>query len=106
MNEHIVNRDDAVTVPVMLCCNLRGPALEWYDALHPYLMFSTEIRRWFMNTVFLEHKERFSEFLLECPSTEVCLECALCVCAVYVCVIYCPLHFVPIVRYEVSLPNS
>ena len=51
----------------------RGPAMEWYEALHPYLLFSAKIRRWFMETVFCQHKERFSEFLLECPSTEVCL---------------------------------
>lgn len=50
---------------------LRGPAIEWYEALHPYLMFSAKIRRWFMETVFCQHKERFSEFLLECPSTEI-----------------------------------
>lgn len=51
--------------------NGRGPAMEWYETLHPYLMFSAKIRRWFMETVFFNHKERFSEYLLECPSTEV-----------------------------------
>ena len=45
--------------------------MEWYEALHPFLMFSANIRRWFMDTVFLQHRERFSEYLLECPSTEV-----------------------------------
>ena len=28
-----------------------------------------------MDTVFLRHKGRFSEYLLECPSTEVSVDC-------------------------------
>ena len=60
-------------VGAMMWVFYRGPAMEWYEALHPYLLFSAKIRRWFMETVFCQHKERFSEFLLECPSTEVCL---------------------------------
>ena len=59
-------------VGAMMLVLYRGPAMEWYEALHPYLLFSAKIRRWFMETVFCQHKERFSEFLLECPSTEVC----------------------------------
>ena len=59
-------------VTMLYLQNDRGPAMEWYETLHPYLMFSAKIRRWFMETVFFHHKERFSEYLLECPSTEVC----------------------------------
>lgn len=49
----------------------RGPASEWYDAIQPFLLYSAKIRRWFVDTVFLQHRGRFSEYLLECPSAEV-----------------------------------
>lgn len=49
----------------------RGPAAEWYEVLQPYLSFSSNIRRWFANTVFLQNRARFCEYLLECPSPEV-----------------------------------
>lgn len=51
----------------------RGPASDWFDVLHPYLSYSSKIRRWFVDTVFLQNKHRFSEYLLESPSTEVLL---------------------------------
>ena len=71
--------------------------MEWYEALHPYLMFSAKIRRWFMETVFCQHKERFSEFLLECPSTEVCS---------YQCILDVQLSTLPaLIRFEVFLPR-
>ncbi|XP_064393950.1 probable ubiquitin carboxyl-terminal hydrolase FAF-X [Halichondria panicea] len=50
---------------------LRGPASDWYEAIQPYLMYSMNIRHWFVDTVFLQHKGRFCEYLLECPSVEI-----------------------------------
>lgn len=64
----------SVVLLLIKFCLCRGPAMEWYDALHPYLLFSAKIRRWFMDTVFMEHRGRFSEYLLECPSNEVWLQ--------------------------------
>ena len=49
----------------------RGPANDWFEALHPYLLYSSRIRRWFVDTVFVQHRERFCEYLLESPSAEV-----------------------------------
>ena len=49
----------------------RGQAGDWYEALHPYLLFSSKVRRWFVDAVFLQHRERFCEYLLESPSAEV-----------------------------------
>lgn len=49
----------------------RGPASDWYEAIQPYLLYSMKIRRWFVDTVFLQHRGRFCEYLLECPSVEV-----------------------------------
>ncbi|CAI8002162.1 Probable ubiquitin carboxyl-terminal hydrolase FAF-X [Geodia barretti] len=50
---------------------LRGPAAEWYDALQPFLLLGPTIRLWFADNVFLKNRDRFSEYLLECPSAEV-----------------------------------
>ncbi len=58
----------------------RGPASDWYEAIQPYLMYSVTIRRWFVDTVFLQHKGRFCEYLLECPSVEVSLYSCSCLC--------------------------
>ncbi len=55
----------------------RGPASDWYEAIQPYLMYSMNIRHWFVDTVFLQHKGRFCEYLLECPSVEVSLHSCL-----------------------------
>ena len=52
-------------------CLSRGPANDWFEALHPYLLYSSRIRRWFVDTVFVQHRERFCEYLLESPSAEV-----------------------------------
>ena len=51
-----------------MCCPLQGPSK--YEALHPYRFFSSKIWRWFVDTVFLQHRERFYEYLLESPSSE------------------------------------
>ena len=58
----------------ILCCSLcyyRGSANEWFEALSPYLHYSTSIRRWFCQKIFLNHRNRFCEFILESPSAEV-----------------------------------
>ena len=49
-------------------CPLWGPSK--YEALHPYRFFSSKIWRWFVDTVFIQHRERFYEYLLESPSSE------------------------------------
>ena len=48
----------------------RGPAAEWYDALQPFLLLGPTVRLWFAENVFLKNRDRFSEYLLECPSAE------------------------------------
>ena len=45
--------------------------MDWFEALQPYLTYSGKIRRWFVESVFVQHRERFCEYLLECPSAEV-----------------------------------
>ncbi|PIK56077.1 hypothetical protein BSL78_06973 [Apostichopus japonicus] len=50
---------------------LRGPAAEWYDTLYGLLCSSKTVRRWFSTNVLFAHRNRFSEYLLECPSSEV-----------------------------------
>ena len=45
--------------------------MDWFEALQPYLTYSGKIRRWFVENVFVQHRERFCEYLLECPSAEV-----------------------------------
>ncbi|XP_064639618.1 probable ubiquitin carboxyl-terminal hydrolase FAF-X isoform X3 [Lineus longissimus] len=51
--------------------SLRGAANEWYDALSLHLRHSKNTRRWLAQHVLFEHPVRFSEYLLECPSSEV-----------------------------------
>ncbi|XP_066267004.1 ubiquitin carboxyl-terminal hydrolase 9X-like isoform X4 [Branchiostoma lanceolatum] len=50
---------------------LRGSANEWYDALSVLLRHSRTVRSWFAHNVLFSHPSRFSEYLLECPSSEV-----------------------------------
>lgn len=50
---------------------LRGPAAEWYDALYVLLRSSKTVRKWFATNVLFANRSRFSEYLLECPSSEV-----------------------------------
>lgn len=50
---------------------VRGPASDWYDALCILLRHSKNVRYWFAQNVLFAHPNRFSEYLLECPSTEV-----------------------------------
>ena len=66
----------------------RGPANDWFEALHPYLLYSSRIRRWFVDTVFVQHRERFCEYLLESPSAEVKLAISV-VLHVMLCLLLC-----------------
>ncbi|XP_045395018.1 probable ubiquitin carboxyl-terminal hydrolase FAF-X isoform X1 [Lemur catta] len=50
---------------------VRGPASDWYDALCILLRHSKNVRFWFANNVLFNVSNRFSEYLLECPSAEV-----------------------------------
>uniref|UniRef100_H2QZC4 Ubiquitin specific peptidase 9, Y-linked n=1 Tax=Pan troglodytes TaxID=9598 RepID=H2QZC4_PANTR len=50
---------------------VRGPASDWYDALCVLLHHSKNIRFWFTHNVLFNVSNRFSEYLLECPSAEV-----------------------------------
>ncbi|CAH2220321.1 probable ubiquitin carboxyl-terminal hydrolase FAF-X isoform X2 [Pelobates cultripes] len=50
---------------------VRGPASDWYDALCILLRHSKNVRYWFAHGVLFAYPNRFSEYLLECPSAEV-----------------------------------
>ncbi|CAH7488181.1 probable ubiquitin carboxyl-terminal hydrolase FAF-X [Phodopus roborovskii] len=50
---------------------VRGPANDWYDALCILLRHSKNVRFWFAHNVLFNVSNRFSEYLLECPSAEV-----------------------------------
>ncbi|XP_061917685.1 probable ubiquitin carboxyl-terminal hydrolase FAF-X isoform X1 [Entelurus aequoreus] len=50
---------------------VRGPASDWYDALCVLLRHSKNVRYWFAHNVLFAYPNRFSEYLLECPSAEV-----------------------------------
>ncbi|XP_061081564.1 probable ubiquitin carboxyl-terminal hydrolase FAF-X isoform X1 [Conger conger] len=50
---------------------VRGPASDWYDALCILLRHSKNVRYWFAHNVLFAYTNRFSEYLLECPSAEV-----------------------------------
>ncbi|KAH1013809.1 hypothetical protein HUJ04_002748 [Dendroctonus ponderosae] len=51
--------------------NLRGPAMDWCDVLCLHLRTSATIRTWFGVNMLFNHMNRFSEYLLVCPSNEV-----------------------------------
>ncbi|XP_026874273.2 probable ubiquitin carboxyl-terminal hydrolase FAF-X isoform X1 [Electrophorus electricus] len=50
---------------------IRGPASDWYDALCVLLRHSKTVRCWFAHNFLFAFPQRFSEYLLECPSAEV-----------------------------------
>uniref|UniRef100_A0AAR2LFU1 ubiquitinyl hydrolase 1 n=1 Tax=Pygocentrus nattereri TaxID=42514 RepID=A0AAR2LFU1_PYGNA len=50
---------------------VRGPASDWYDALCVLLRHSKNVRCWFAHNALFAYTNRFSEYLLECPSAEV-----------------------------------
>lgn len=51
--------------------NLRGQISEWYEILITHLSVSPVIRGWFAHNQLLEHSSRLSEYLLDCPSTDI-----------------------------------
>ena len=58
----------------------RGLAGEWSEALHIHLRTSKAVRTWFAFNVIFKNPGILTEYLLECPSTEVssfCWECYL-----------------------------
>lgn len=50
---------------------LRGQATDWYDALYHHLRSFASVRSWFTHNILFKHPNRFCEYLLSCPSTEV-----------------------------------
>ena len=52
--------------------NLRGPANDWIEPLVSFLTVGIKVREWFANYGILRHPSRLCEYLLECPSAEVC----------------------------------
>ena len=50
---------------------LRGPALDWYEALNAHLRADSQVRAWFCYHVLFARHDRFCEYLLDCPSTDV-----------------------------------
>lgn len=77
--------DDVSLLCVLLACrflfivgfhlkrSLRGPAVEWLDALTPHLSRSAAARCWLLETIVFAQPgcQRLAEYLLECPSQEV-----------------------------------
>ncbi|CAG5128792.1 unnamed protein product, partial [Candidula unifasciata] len=51
--------------------SLRGPAADWSDALHIHLRTSKNVRSWFALNVIFKNPNILTEYLLECPSSEV-----------------------------------
>ncbi|BFZ00611.1 hypothetical protein BsWGS_03650 [Bradybaena similaris] len=51
--------------------SLRGPAADWSDALHIHLRTSKNVRSWFALNVIFKNANILTEYLLECPSSEV-----------------------------------
>ncbi|XP_059175144.1 probable ubiquitin carboxyl-terminal hydrolase FAF-X isoform X4 [Physella acuta] len=54
----------------LLACD-RGPAGDWSDALHIHLRTSKNVRSWFALHVLFKNSNILTEYLLECPSSEV-----------------------------------
>ncbi|XP_060232828.1 probable ubiquitin carboxyl-terminal hydrolase FAF-X isoform X1 [Meriones unguiculatus] len=50
---------------------VRGHANDWYDALCILLRHSKNVRFWFVHNVLFNVSNRFSKYLLECPSAEI-----------------------------------
>lgn len=62
---------DLIELCVMSWFCYRGPANEWYEALSCHLRPSKKVRTWFAQHVLFAHPNRFAEYLLECPTSEV-----------------------------------
>ncbi|KAK3714003.1 hypothetical protein RRG08_009701 [Elysia crispata] len=50
---------------------LRGPAGDWSDALHIHLRTSKRVRAWFAQNIVFKNPNILTEYLLECPASEV-----------------------------------
>ncbi|BES97389.1 ubiquitin carboxyl-terminal hydrolase [Nesidiocoris tenuis] len=50
---------------------LRGPAADWYEPLLYHLKAFSSVRSWFAHNILFKHPNRFCEYLLSCPTTEV-----------------------------------
>ncbi|XP_017073326.2 probable ubiquitin carboxyl-terminal hydrolase FAF isoform X3 [Drosophila eugracilis] len=51
--------------------SLRGPVIEWYDALSHHIRSSVLVRKWFANHALLSPPSRLGEYILMAPSPEV-----------------------------------
>jgi ubiquitin carboxyl-terminal hydrolase 9/24 len=50
---------------------LRGPINEWHDTLYTYFKYSAKIREWFANFLLDENQHLISQYLIECPSSDI-----------------------------------
>uniref|UniRef100_A0A224XFS3 Putative ubiquitin carboxyl-terminal hydrolase faf-x n=1 Tax=Panstrongylus lignarius TaxID=156445 RepID=A0A224XFS3_9HEMI len=50
---------------------LRGQATDWYDAIYYHIRAFASVRSWIAHNILFKHQNRFCEYLLTCPSTEV-----------------------------------
>ena len=50
----------------------RGPAGDWSDAVHIHLRTSKKVRAWFAQNIIFKNPNILTEYLLECPASEVC----------------------------------
>jgi ubiquitin carboxyl-terminal hydrolase 9/24 len=50
---------------------LRGPINEWYDMLFTYFKYSSKMREWFASYLLDENQHLISQYLIECPSTDI-----------------------------------
>nr|NP_733455.1 fat facets, isoform C [Drosophila melanogaster]AAN14291.1 fat facets, isoform C [Drosophila melanogaster] len=51
--------------------SLRGPVMEWYDALSHHIRSSALVRKWFANHALLSPPSRLGEYILMAPSPDV-----------------------------------
>ncbi|XP_032578595.1 probable ubiquitin carboxyl-terminal hydrolase FAF isoform X4 [Drosophila sechellia] len=51
--------------------SLRGPVMEWYDALSQHIRSSALVRKWFANHALLSPPSRLGEYILMAPSPDV-----------------------------------
>ncbi|XP_016979798.1 probable ubiquitin carboxyl-terminal hydrolase FAF isoform X5 [Drosophila rhopaloa] len=51
--------------------SLRGPVIDWYDALSHHIRSSALVRKWFANHALLSPPSRLGEYILMAPSPEV-----------------------------------
>lgn len=64
--------DNCLITDLTVCCTpYRGPAGEWHDAVCMLLRQGKAVREWFAKYMLFSYPDRFSEYLLECPSGEV-----------------------------------